>query len=163
MIKCNQQINYLGKTKKENRFFKKAQHIYRKTGVEGFYRGFWATVNRDLISTGVYFYFYYSIKDYLKIKYKEDEMSSFLEGLLGASTGLVTWIFSYPFDTIKTIVQTASLKDKTPTQLLVLKQLRDQGGIKQVYRGASPSLLLSTLTSSLTFLFFEMCKSILFE
>ncbi len=161
MIKCNQQINFQGKTKKENRIIKKTQHIYRKTGIFGFYRGFFTAANRDVFSTGLYFLTYYGIKNWYKDKYKK-KFNSKLKLITGGFTGLLIWIVQYPFDTIKTIIQTSNLKDKPLSQFLVMKHLYYQGGIRELYRGATPSLLLSVSFTSLTFLFFEISKSILF-
>ena len=160
MVKCNQQINFQGKTKKENRFFKKTLHIYRKTGIRGFYRGFIATANRDVISTGLYFCIYYSIRN----KYKESHgkiLGSAIEVFAGIITGLITWTVQYPFDTIKTIIQTSPIKERPVTQKEVFINLKSQGGVRQVYRGALPSLLLSVIFTSSNFLFFEFFKGIL--
>lgn len=158
MIKCNQQINFQGKTKKENRFIKKTQHIYRKSGIFGFFKGYWATINRDVLSTGLYFYIYYSIKDYHKVN--NLDFNSLKKGIAGGLAGLVTWFVTYPFDTVKTIIQTAPLKESPPKQLQIIKDLMQHGGIRELYRGASPALLLSVLFSSLSFVFFEVFKTI---
>jgi hypothetical protein len=160
MIKCNQQVNFQGKTKKENRFIKKTQHIYRKGGLSGFYRGFLATANRDILTTGLYFNIYYSIKNWYKPRYK-DKYGPAGEVAAGALTGLIVWIFQYPFDTVKAIIQTASLKEPALNQMEVSKTLYKEGGFKQFYIGALPSVLLSVFSTSLCFLFFELFKRIL--
>ena len=159
MIKCNQQVNFQCKTKKENRFIKKTQHIYRKGGLKAFYRGFIATANRDVLTTGLYFYFYYSIKTWYKSNYKQN-MGPLGEVFAGAMTGLITWGFQYPFDTVKTIIQTGPLKDPPSSQRQVASSLYKEGGLMQFYRGASPSLLLSVTFTSLCFLFFEGFKKL---
>jgi hypothetical protein len=159
MIKCNQQINFHGKTKKENRFIKKSQHIYRKAGITGFFKGFWATFNRDGVSTGLYFLIYYSIKDYRKKnKLKFDSLEKCLAGGLA---GLVTWFVTFPFDTIKSIIQTGPFKEKPPRQFTLIKDLYKQGGVFELYRGASPALSLSVLSAALNFLFFETFKGVI--
>jgi solute carrier family 25 carnitine/acylcarnitine transporter 20/29 len=159
LIKCNQQINFQGKTKKENRFIKKTQHIYRLNGLSGFYKGFWSTVNRDILSYGMYFLTYYAFKDYFKKKYFE--FKSIHEAIAGASAGVIVWAVTYPFDTVKTIIQTAPLRSRTRKQFHVLKELWSQGGIQQLYRGATPSLLYSATFSAFMFVFFELSKNTL--
>lgn len=160
MIKCNQQINYQGKTKKENRFFKKSQHIYRKHGIRGFFRGMCVTTNRDVISYGLYFLIYYTIKDYYKSKtFEFDAKSSALAGML---SGFLIWFVSFPFDTVKTIIQTIPLKEnKYPSQLQVFRDLMSHGGFKELFRGASPSLIYSCSFSAFTFIFFDLARNTL--
>ena len=159
LIKCNQQINFQGKTKKENRFFQKAQHIYRKQGAFGFFRGSIVTINRDVFSTGLYFSIFYTFKDYYKKK--NFEFNSFQKGISGAFSGLICWVVTYPFDTIKTIIQTASFKSKQPKQTDLFKKFYKENGIAGLYIGASPSLIYSLAFSSLMFIFFEIFKKIL--
>jgi hypothetical protein len=159
MIKCNQQINFQGKTKKENRFIKKTSHIFRKTGILGFYRGFLATANRDIISTGLYFLTYYGIKSQLKKKYKLNP-STLIDLSIGAFTGWLTWIVTYPFDTVKTIIQVSPLSKSSRRQRQVFTELLHLGGIKELYRGALPAMTLSIMFTSLTFLFFEISRKL---
>lgn len=160
LIKCNQQINFKGKTKKENRFIKKTQHIYRRHGIIGFYRGFWTTINRDVLSYGVYFQLYYGIRDYHKNR--KIEFNSSQKGLAGAFSGLITWLITYPFDTMKTIIQTVPLKEnKFMTQSQVFHMLYNNGGVKEFFRGASPSLIYSCVFSGFSFIFFELASNTL--
>lgn len=161
MIKCNQQVNFHGKTKKENRFIKKTQHIYRKGGFKfkPFFKGSCAVLNRDCITTGAYFYIYYSIKDYCRSnKIKFDSLE---KGFAGGFAGLITWFITYPFDTIKCIIQTGPFKEISPKQIDIFKILYNQGGIVELYRGALPAMSLSVFSAGLGFIFFELAKSFL--
>lgn len=160
MIKCNQQINFQGKTKKENRFIMKTKHIYRKGGLYCFYKGCWSTINRDVISTGLYFFIYYYIKDYYRRK--KYNFNSVQKAFAGGFSGLVTWFITYPFDTVKTIIQTGPFKESPPKQSQVMKEMMKKGGIAELYRGAWPALFLSVLFSAFNFTFFELSKNILF-
>jgi len=162
MIKCNQQVNFQGKTKKENRFIKKTQHIYRKGRLFAFFRGFWATFNRDVFSSGLYFLNFYGIKNWYKKKYNK-KFENKMKLLAGGLTGLSTWIIQYPFDTIKTIIATSNLKEKVPRQKEVIRQLYKDGGFRNLYRGGTPSLILSILFTSLTFTFYEFSRSLFFS
>lgn len=159
MIKCNQQVNFQGKTKKENRFIKKTSHIFRKTGVIGFYRGFFAAANRDITSTGLYFLTYYGIKSQIKSKYKLVP-STLTDLSIGAFTGWLTWIVTYPFDTVKTIIQVSPLNKSSRSQKQVFSELLHLGGVRELYRGALPAMTLSIMFTSLTFLFFEISRKV---
>jgi hypothetical protein len=159
LIKCNQQINFRGKTKKENRFFSKAHHIWRRSGLLGFYKGFWVTFNRDVFSYGLYFLVFYSINDYYK-KHSYD-FDAIQQGLVGGLAGMAVWAVNYPFDTVKTIIQTRPIKEKiAQTQLHIFKELYNTGGVREFYRGGSPSLLLSFTFSGFVFVFFELSKKL---
>lgn len=162
LIKCNQQVNFQGKTKKENRFLKKTQHIYRKTGLMGFYKGSCVTFNRDVFSTGLYFLIYYAFKDYWKRKYFEFDSKQ--KATAGALSGIAVWVINYPFDTVKTIIQTSPMKSNRENrkQIEVFKELYSQGGVREIYRGASPSLLYSIAFSAFMFVFFEFSKNMLY-
>lgn len=137
----------------------KAMHIYKKTGYLGLFRGFFATFNRDVFSYGVYFLVYFGLKDYCKSKYKG--FGPLEQIFVGAFAGIATWVVTYPFDTVKTIIQTMPLKDKTPRQIEVFRNLHEIGGVKEIFRGASPSLLLSVIFSSCQFLFFDISKTVI--
>jgi hypothetical protein len=161
LIKCNQQINYKGKTKKENRFFKKAQHIWRVHRYHGMYKGLCVTFNRDVFSYGLYFLIYYGLKDYYKKK--GIQFNSGKEAMAGALAGFACWAVTYPIDTMKTIIQTGHVKDKPKTQKEVFLELTREGGFRALFRGALPSLTLSMSFSAMLFAFFEIFKNILMK
>jgi len=117
--------------------------------------------NRDVLSNGVYFWIYYAFKDYYKKK--NFEFDSFQKGVAGALSGLVCWFITYPLDTVKTIIQTASLNSKSPKQKDVYKELYKKGGILEFYRGSRPSLIYSVGFSALMFVFFEISRNLLFH
>jgi solute carrier family 25 carnitine/acylcarnitine transporter 20/29 len=64
-----------------------------------YYQGFSATLLREVPGFGIYFYVY----EYLKNNYSNNSM--YQPFLFGATSGILAWIFIYPQDTIKTIMQ----------------------------------------------------------
>ncbi len=135
-------------------FYRKAYSIIKSNGMLTLYRGYWATFNRDVFPLGLYFFVYHTIKDYY-IK-TIGKFESFSVGLAGAISGMAAWVICYPFDTVKTIIQTSDFKEKAPSQFTLFKDLiSDKNGIFGVYRGATPSLILYISGCGFIFLFFE--------
>lgn len=83
LIKCLQQVD-IGKANSLKQIVRKINETH---GVLGFYRGFWATFNRDFLSFGVYFSTYYMIKDYYIDNGKK--FSSYQQLLAGGLAGIV--------------------------------------------------------------------------
>lgn len=82
-IKCVQQLNRI-----ENKStLTVIKEIIAKKGITGLYRGFWVTFNRDVVSYGVYFLVFYSVKEFLK---DHNMVSSFSIMMTGGITGIVT-------------------------------------------------------------------------
>jgi len=158
-IKCNQQMS-TKKPTSDDVFYRKAYQIAKANGPLALYRGYWATFNRDVLPLGVYFYTYYSLKDfYIK---RHGKFESTVTALAGGVAGLATWVTGYPFDTAKTIIQTSPLNKNALTQKRVLRELvRENYSLLGLYRGATPSLMLSVLGCSSMFYFFEMFQKIM--
>jgi len=158
-LKCNQQMS-TKKLTSNDVFYKKAYQIAKANGPLALYRGYWATFNRDVLPLGVYFYTYYSLKDYYLKRYGKFESS--VTAITGGIAGISTWLTCYPFDTVKTIIQTAPINKKALTQKRVFRDLvRENYSILGLYRGATPSLMLSVLGCSFMFYFFEMFQKVM--
>lgn len=87
-----------------------AVSIARNYGFRGFYKGFLPTWGRECVGQILYFITYESIirasvrKDQ---KLSEAPLSISLIG--GGLAGMTFWLFAYPFDYVKTLLQTDSL------------------------------------------------------
>ena len=46
------------------------QDIMKKKGILGLYKGYYVTLNRDLFTFGIYFWFFFASKDYMEEKGK---------------------------------------------------------------------------------------------
>jgi solute carrier family 25 carnitine/acylcarnitine transporter 20/29 len=126
-----------------------AYEIVRKVinskGVTGMYKGFWAHFNRDVISYGVYFYCYFKFID---LFVKDD--SRVLAFCAGGIAGIVSWLNCYPFDPIKTLIQTTN-NDKTLTQYQAYKIIVNERGVKGLFRGINPVLFRAFFVHSIVF------------
>jgi solute carrier family 25 carnitine/acylcarnitine transporter 20/29 len=97
--------------------------------IHDMYKGFKYTLLRDSVGIGIYFYSYFLIKE----KYDFDASMS------GGIAGVLSWIYSYPFDVIKTQIQNH----------------QKHVNYHNLYRGFSIMLIRSFLINSLAFTSFE--------
>ena len=71
---------------------------------------------------------------------------------------MVTWFLAYPFDIIKTKVQTA------PEKLSMLKAsslIYSKNGIKSFFQGVSPCVIRAFPVNSVCFFTYELCAQTL--
>lgn len=85
--------------------------IYRKHGIAGLYLGFNITLLREVVALseyfGVYEYFMRVFSPDGDDSSKTPMMAAFFAGGLAGST---SWLFSYPLDYIKTVIQSQHLE-----------------------------------------------------
>jgi hypothetical protein len=108
-MKCLQQLQI----EQRIRLSEILRRIIKANGYFGLYRGFWATFNRDVVATGLCFYVYNTLKDHYQAKDLFDHHTNLL---IGGVSGIIAWLSTYPFDTIKTIIQTTHIEQKASSQ-----------------------------------------------
>jgi len=140
------------------------RHLYFSEGGMGFYRGFGATVLREVPSVGIYFSVYKSVREYINIFERHRNPSfqspSTLSTLLaGGSAGAVSWAIIYPFDVIKTNAQIGSGDRPTTWQMGVT--LYRRYGVRVFYRGLGTTMLRAFPVNASTFYFYEHFKTLL--
>jgi solute carrier family 25 carnitine/acylcarnitine transporter 20/29 len=141
LIKCKQQLNAEA--------FEKMSHTVRRVisvgGYRGLYQGFWVTFNRDVLSYGLYFYNYFKLKDYWE---GNKTVTHFKLMMAGGISGILAWGVSYPFDTMKTIIQG---RDGEIKQYALLKELVCNSGINSLFKGLSPALVRAFFVNAAVF------------
>jgi len=90
------------------------------------YSGLSATFTREVPGFGIYFTVFNNNKKY----YQQNTIYDFINGGL---TGIISWIFIYPQDRIKTKIQ--ANKDKNLTFKESFNEILKEDGIKQFYKG----------------------------
>ncbi len=143
LVKCRQQVNQ----ESFQPTLKVVKEIYKAEGVIGLYRGFCVSVIRDVPTYGLYFWIYYALKDYWGD-------SSFKLMIAGGISGVVTWFASYPFDTIKTMIQ--GEKEKM-TQNYAFRKVLNQSGINGLFVGLKPALIRAFFTNAIIFYSNNLC------
>ena len=129
----------------------------KELNVKFLFRGLSATFTREVPGFAIYFttYDYLKYNTFTKYNKKINYSSSFI---FGGISGIVSWVFIYPQDKIKTILQ-SSIDDTNYTKKIQIKTIINNiyksGGIKQFYSGFTWALYRATLLHSGTFLMME--------
>ena len=134
--------------------------IFKQYGISGVAKGWVATVARDGTFFGFYFMFYEIIARLIQGS-KDDKISPLAGFVAGGATGIITWVSTFPTDSLKSIAQADSL-DKSKRQYtgyinMVSTVLREQG-IKKLYNGLFVCALRGFPANAVTFLFYEVAK-----
>ena len=79
-------------------------HIMQQKGLRGFYRGYWATVLRDVPAYGAFFFIYEYLQRHLISHKDSDLMVNFKRLAFGGIAGVINWMITYPPDLIKSII-----------------------------------------------------------
>lgn len=108
-----------------------------------FLKGLQYTVIRESIATGVYFSSYYTLKEY--------NINTFISGGL---SGVFSWIFTYPIDTIKTRIQTNDEFIFNKNHNIGITSLFN----KNLFNGMGYCLSRSFIVNSFTFIIYEYLK-----
>lgn len=137
-----------------------ARQIYRSGGIRGLYVGWWATVWRDAPAYAAWFVAYDGVRVLLT---PADELAAGTPTatrtalLAGSVAGIATWVSTYPFDVIKSVIQTAP-PGTPPAQLRIVAVARakySQHGARFFFRGLAPTLLRAVPVSAVTFYVYE--------
>jgi solute carrier family 25 carnitine/acylcarnitine transporter 20/29 len=125
------------------------EDIMRNNGLKGFFRGFWATFNRDFFTTGLWFYIFFQLRDY----YEEHNKATFYNLMFaGGVSGVVSWLVTYPFDILKSIIQ-IDKRNPTLTQreaYILLKNQPDYS-TKRLFKGLGPTLTRAFYSNAVLF------------
>ena len=112
-----------------------------------FFRGHTANLGREGVFTTVYLGLY----DQVQPKgFREVAVTS-------SATGALAWIASYPFDTVKSVIQGG--KHNIISILDALKSIHERGGLASFYRGCLPSTGRAMLVTSLRMITYEAVLS----
>lgn len=123
----------------------------RTDGVRGVFRGYQATVAMRFVGLPGYFGGYEACKRALLAVRDGDTFGNIGDGstrappsptmtmIAGGSGGLSFWMINYPLDLAKTKIQTFRGTGAPPTVVATVHQLLSSGGgVRALYRGASP-------------------------
>jgi solute carrier family 25 carnitine/acylcarnitine transporter 20/29 len=137
-----------------------ARQIYRSGGIRGLYAGWWVTVWRDAPAYAAWFVAYDAVRVLLT---PPDELatgaptSTRTALLAGSVAGIATWVSTYPFDVVKSVIQTAP-HGTPPAQLRIVAVARakyGEHGARFFFRGLAPTLLRAVPVSAVTFYVYE--------
>lgn len=179
LIKCRQQV-FQGQSGGMGAM-ELARVMVREHGfTSGLYRGFWATVLRDVPSFAAYFWAYEKSKDWLMLSFvtKQSAPDAPAGGITarassssssvtkppnwvllvsGAIAGVVTWLSMYPIDVIKTAQQTLPLDVPAAeaTATAIARRIWAEEGPRGFVRGLAPTIYRAIPCNAVTFLVYE--------
>ncbi|CAC5396190.1 SLC25A45_47 [Mytilus coruscus] len=131
-----------------------AIHIYKTSGIFGFYRGLIPNAWRDIPSYGLYSLSYESLRQTM-IQYGwTDSKGIIAELIAGGCAGTVTWFSIMPFDVIKSRYQ-ADLKREYKGILDCVYKSYKQEGITVFYRGCLVTCLRAFPVNAVIFLLYS--------
>lgn len=158
-IKCRLQIQH--GTGAADNLYKGPIHgsmsILRSHGLAGLFRGWWCTAWREVPAFGLYFSTYDFIKDHTnrflaqRDGTLDDDASMptqhthtwLASAFAGGMSGCTTWAVVYPFDVIKTRIQTSPLDAPVSERriLNVGRQIVEKHGFRFLFRGLGITLV----------------------
>lgn len=138
--------------------------------VAALYRGWWITCWREVPAFGAYFSLYDIFKDRIQnsLDQREREVATtsgeqqkshtwFASAIAGGLTGALSWAIVYPFDVLKTKIQTAPID--TPrherTIAAVASKIVKENGWKHLFRGLTVTCLRSFPVNGIIFPVYE--------
>ncbi|XP_073051150.1 uncharacterized protein [Primulina eburnea] len=138
--------------------------VVKKGGLPSLYTGWGAVLCRNVPHSAIKFYTYESLKENMLPAAHSDAQANTLTTLVcGGLAGSIASLFTTPFDVVKTRLQT-----QVPGSMAryngVFNTLTDIGkheGLKGLYRGLTPRLVMYMIQGALFFASYESFKSLL--
>lgn len=116
------------------------------------FKGLTTTFTREVPGFAIYFSTYEALKKYYFTTHNTN-ISITSSFLFGGISGTMAWLFIYPQDRIKTIIQSSNTNINI-SKLVVA--IYNTGGIRQFYKGFSFAVARAILLHSATFCVFEL-------
>ena len=127
------------------------------------FKGLSATFTREVPGFAIYFSTYEYLKNHFYIQ-KNKDISIISSFIFGGISGTIAWIFIYPQDRIKTIIQSNystnnSMNNSMNNYSTIIKKIYTTGGFKQFYNGFSFAVARAILLHSGTFCTMEILSN----
>lgn len=142
--------------------YKGAMHcttsILKSEGIRGLYRGLGGTLIREVPGNMAFFWGYEGTRKALAhfTNKRVEELGTWELLTAGGIGGVSFWLLVFPFDTVKSIIQTESLASGgRMTFLGELKKLYRNGGTKALYRGSGITLFRAFPANAALFVTYE--------
>ena len=144
--KKNKKSNYVGP-------WETAVEIYRKEGIKGINKGMVVTMYREAPAFATYFASYDYFCQKVAGQRSLAELGPLALCFCGGISGINAWIITYPFDVIKSRLQTDGIKEKPQYNGMMdcFKKSYHNDGWKVFFRGLNSTLLRAFPTNAATF------------
>ncbi|TKY48165.1 Mitochondrial arginine transporter BAC2 [Spatholobus suberectus] len=142
-----------------------AENIWKREGLRGIYRGLGITMLRDAPAHGLYFWTYEYAREKLHPgcrKSCEESLNTML--VAGGLAGVVSWVFSYPLDVIKTRLQAQTLSSRKYNGILdcLRKSIKEEGYVV-LWRGLGTAVARAFVANGAIFSAYEITLRCLFD
>ncbi|XP_020202821.1 mitochondrial arginine transporter BAC2 [Cajanus cajan] len=142
-----------------------AKNIWKKEGLRGIYRGLGITMLRDAPAHGLYFWTYEYAREKLHPGCRtscEERLNTML--LSGGLAGVVSWVFSYPLDVVKTRLQAQTLSWPKYNGILdCLRKSVTEEGYVVLWRGLGTAVARAFVVNGAIFSAYEISLRCLFH
>ncbi|KAG6518701.1 mitochondrial carnitine/acylcarnitine carrier-like protein [Zingiber officinale] len=137
-----------------------ARHVVHEAGFKGLFKGMVPTMARELPGNAVVFGVYESLKQHLAGGLDTSGLSKGSLMLAGGLSGASFWLFVYPTDVVKSVIQVDDYKKpKYSSSIDAFRKILASEGIKGLYRGFGPAMARSVPANAVCFLAYEMTRS----
>eukprot|EP00055_Hartaetosiga_balthica_P009620 m.38739 g.38739 ORF g.38739 m.38739 type:complete len:301 (-) comp6816_c0_seq3:1427-2329(-) len=164
LVKCRTQA-VLDVSSMERSAWYQFRDVVKTNGVRGLYKGWWITVARDAPSFGVYFLTYEMCKRPFMKPITTETISwyNFLVlNMAGGVAGVLAWAIVYPFDVIKTRLQSQCLKSPEYNGIVdCYRKMVAQHGYRSLFRGLAATLIRAFPLNAVTFSMYEVTLMLL--
>lgn len=168
LVKCNVQVG-LSEGSKRLTVISFIQSEYRKNGVKGFWKGNLSCLMREIPGSIAWFGTYELIKSRFIQPYFEyeyiDDIPLYFTAVAGSFAGVAYWFIPYPFDTLKSTLQTTN-RFKNVSLFSTLSSLVKENGFKSLYKGCLITCLRAAVAHGALFFSYECLfrrSNVLFE
>ncbi|XP_068646548.1 uncharacterized protein [Aristolochia californica] len=139
--------------------------ILEKGGLSSLYAGWGAVLCRNIPHSIIKFYTYESLKQFIMPSSQPNAYTNPVQTLVcGGLAGTTAALFTTPFDVVKTRLQTqipGSVRQYDGV-FHVLQEIAKNEGVKGLYRGLTPRLVMYMTQGALFFASYEFFKSVFF-
>ncbi|KHJ90766.1 hypothetical protein OESDEN_09380 [Oesophagostomum dentatum] len=137
-----------------------ARSLVATQGLGTLTRGFWATLIRDCPAFGIYFASY----EWMSRSMSKDGKMESLTGpqllLAGGAAGMLSWLFNYPSDVVKTRFQA---NDNYRSYWHCIQSTYREGGLRMFYTGLGSTLIRAFPSNAATFFAVEWTYRLLVD
>ena len=160
LVKCKMQIPPLG-SRPYTGPGDVVIRVVKSEGLRGLYRGHVSCLFREVLGNGAWFGVYEgavrSFQSHLGAESRE-EVPLFYKGISGSLAGCAYWAVPYPFDTVKSVIQT-NTRFSGWKMTSVFSTVFREAGFKGLYRGLPVTLVRAAPAHALVFITFEWTSS----
>ncbi|KAL6065096.1 Solute carrier family 25 member 45 [Balamuthia mandrillaris] len=138
------------------------KHTLKTEGVTGLWRGWTATVLRDCFSLSMYLGSYHWMRRTFGQSTNSVFSNMIVQLCIGGVAGCLGWATAYPLDVVKTRLQTQQSQRYSGIYDCALQTL-NRGGLKEFYRGLTPTLLRAFPVNAVMLLAYELGSQLIQE